>query len=179
AAQLLRDSIVAPSAVPTPSATGTAAGRPASSNTTTVPRSFGEGGGVSEPASVSDGGNGVSEAGGGLQEAKAPAPEQPSASSADLYAKFAQRAKRRRVDRRLESARTAIDGGRLKAAALALDELVELDPNLPELAALTADFDNLRRTTATPRRGPGFAAAAVFVIGMLAASWLQDSTLLL
>jgi hypothetical protein len=91
------------------------------------------------------------------------------------YAKFEQRAKRRRVDRRLDAARAAIQQQRLKAAASALDEVIELDPNLPELAELTAQFDELRRATATPHRGPWIAAAAVFAIAMFGASWLQDS----
>jgi hypothetical protein len=46
--------------------------------------------------------------------------------SAEGYAKFEQRAKRRRVDRRIEAARQAIDSKRLKQAAAALDEVIEL-----------------------------------------------------
>lgn len=99
--------------------------------------------------------------------------------SYDGYAKFEQRAKRRRVDRRLDAARAALNSGRLKAAATALDEVIELDPNLPDLAALTAQFDDLRRTSATAHRGPRLAAGAVFVVTVLGASWLQDSTSLI
>jgi hypothetical protein len=92
------------------------------------------------------------------------------------YAKFEQRAKRRRVDRRLDAARAAMASGKLKAAAAALDEVIELDPNLPDLLALTAQFDDLRRTAAAARRGPRLAAAAVFVLTVLGASWLREST---
>jgi tetratricopeptide (TPR) repeat protein len=95
------------------------------------------------------------------------------------YARFEQKAKRRRVDRRLDAARLALETGKLKAAAAALDEVIELDPNLPDLKELTAAFDNLRRKAAAPRRGPHFAAAAVFVAMVLGASWLHESTSLI
>lgn len=107
------------------------------------------------------------------------APAEPAARpmiSPDGYAKFEQRAKRRRVDRRIDAARAAIAHQRLRTAAIALDEVIELDPNLPELAELTASFDELRRATATRRRGPWIAAAAVFIGALLGASWLQDSS---
>jgi hypothetical protein len=107
-----------------------------------------------------------------------PSPSEPPALPPG-YAKFEQRAKRRRVDRRIDAARLALDQQRLKAAAVALDEVIELDPNLPELAELTARFDQLRRATATPHRGPWVAAAAVFVGALLAGSWLQDSSRIL
>lgn len=95
------------------------------------------------------------------------------------YGGFEQRAKRRRVDRRLDAARLALETGRLKAAASALDEVIELDPNLPDLKALTAAFDDLRRSAARTHRGPRLAAAGVFVVMVLAASWLNESTPLL
>jgi hypothetical protein len=98
--------------------------------------------------------------------------------SADGYAKFEQRAKRRRVDRQMDVARAALSAGRLRLAATALDEVIELDPNLPDLVALTVQFDELRRSTATAHRGPRVAAAAVLAIALLGASWLQDSTTL-
>ena len=106
-----------------------------------------------------------------------PAPSQSAPSSCPAaYAKFEQRARRRRVDRRVDAARAAIEQQRLKAAAAALDEVIDLDPNLPELAELTAQFDELRRSIATPRRGPRLAAAAVFAVAMFGGTWLQDST---
>ena len=106
----------------------------------------------------------------------APAPpESRPLVSAEGYAKFEQRAKRRRVDRRTDAARVALQRGRLREAAAALDEVIELDANLPELAELTAEFDDLRRTMAAPHRGPWFAAAAVFAAAVLGASLLEDS----
>jgi hypothetical protein len=99
--------------------------------------------------------------------------------SGDGYAKFEQRAKRRRVDRRLDAARAALDNGHLKAAATALDEVIELAPNLPELPELTAKFEALRRRAAETHRGPRFVAGAVFVAGVLGASLLHDSTSLI
>jgi tetratricopeptide (TPR) repeat protein len=153
AAQLLRERITATPPPLAPSATETA-----------IRRNFSEGETVSEDCSrVGDGGG-------------ASGRQSPCASGADLYAKFEQRAKSRRVGRRLDAARASLDAGRLEEAAIALDELIELDPNLPDLATLTQELDNLRRITAAPRRGPGLAAAAIFVSGVLAASWLQDST---
>ena len=118
----------------------------------------------------------------GADAAPVAAPPAPSAAAAPLappglppgYAKFEQRARRRRVDRRIDAARAAIEQQRLRAAAAALDEVIELDPNLPELAELTARFDELRRATATPRRGPWIAAAAVFVGALFGGTWLQD-----
>jgi hypothetical protein len=117
-----------------------------------------------------------------------PAPSQPdpshrepshSAASHARYATFEQRAKRRRVDRRIDAARAAIDQRRLDAAAAALDEVIDLDPNLPELAELTARFDELRRAAATTHYGPRLAAAAVFAAALLGGTWLQDSTSIL
>ena len=106
------------------------------------------------------------------------AAERPLAS-ADGYAKFEQRAKRRRVDRRLDAARAALNAGCLDAAATSLDEVIELDPNLPDLAALTAEFDDLRRSRAPARRGPRLVAVAAFVIMLLGARLLQESTSLI
>ena len=110
----------------------------------------------------------------------APEPSAPPVSGAPAgYAKFEQRAKRRRVDRRIDAARAAIEQQRLKAAAVALDEVIELDPNLPELAELTARFDELRRAAAAPHYGPRIAAAAVFAAALFGGTWLQDSTSIL
>ncbi|HEY2905431.1 MAG TPA: hypothetical protein VGJ29_05985 [Vicinamibacterales bacterium] len=98
--------------------------------------------------------------------------------SAEGYARFEERAKRRRVDKRIEAARLAIERGKLREAAAALDEVIELDPNLPELASLTAAFDELRRSTVPSDRGPWIAAAVVFGTIVLAASWIQESRVL-
>ena len=106
-------------------------------------------------------------------------PASVSPISPEGYAKFEQRAKRRRVDRRLEAVRAALDSGRLKAAETALDEVIELDCNVPELPELAFRFDELRRKAAATHRGPRFAATAVFAVIVLGASWLHDSTSLI
>lgn len=96
--------------------------------------------------------------------------------SAEGYAQFEQRARRRRVDRRVDAAREALATGRLKDAAAALDEVVDLDPNLPELAQLTAALDALRKDDVHPSHaGRWIAAAAAFVVVILGASWLQEA----
>jgi len=104
----------------------------------------------------------------------APAPATAVDHSAG-YAMFEQRARRRRVDRKLESAQTAIARGRLREAAAALDEIIELDPNLPELATLTAQFDDLRRGTPARHRGPVFVAAASFAAIVLGVTWIEHA----
>ena len=110
----------------------------------------------------------------------APEPSEPPVSGAPAgYANFEQRARRRRVDTRIDAARAAIQRQHLKAAAAALDEVIELDPNLAELAELTARFDELRRASTAPHYGPRIAAAAVFTAALLGGTWLQDSTSIL
>jgi tetratricopeptide (TPR) repeat protein len=104
----------------------------------------------------------------------APPPSRPLVST-EGYARFEERARRRRADRKIEAARNALARGRLRDAAAALDEVIELDPNLPELSDLTAQFDALRRATATAHRGPWLAAAAVFAAVVLGATWLEES----
>ena len=99
--------------------------------------------------------------------------------NADGYAKFEQRAKRRRVDRRLEAARAAIAKKKLREAASALDEVIELDPNLPELSELTAAFDDLRKNSRRSRLGPALAAAAAFGGILFGATWLHEGQVLL
>ena len=104
-------------------------------------------------------------------------PDPPTAQplvSAEGYARFEARAKRRRVDRRIEAAHAALERRKLHEAASALDEIIALDPNLPELAGLTAEFDELRKAIATPHRGPWLTAAAVFIVVVLGASWRHD-----
>jgi hypothetical protein len=99
--------------------------------------------------------------------------------SVDGYAKFEQRARRRRVDRRIEAARSAIARGKLREAAAAIGEVAELDPNLPELTELTSVFNAARRNSRQRHFGPWLAATAVFGGLVLGASWLQDNHRLL
>jgi tetratricopeptide (TPR) repeat protein len=95
--------------------------------------------------------------------------------ASDGYAKFEARAKRRRVDRRIDAARAALERRRLKDAEMALDEISELDPNLPELAELTMSLDQLRSDATATHRGPWIAAAASFAVVLFGATWLQQS----
>ncbi|HMD34995.1 MAG TPA: hypothetical protein VKH42_08510, partial [Vicinamibacterales bacterium] len=107
--------------------------------------------------------------------APVPAAQALDAQAGAGYAMFEQRARRRRVDRKIESARTAIASGRLKEAAAALDEIIELDPNLPDLPSLTAQFDDLRRGTPDRHRGPFFVAAASFAAIVLGVTWIEHA----
>ena len=105
-------------------------------------------------------------------------PVKPPLVSAEGYGRFEQRARRRRVDRRIDAARVAIERHRLGDAARALDEVIELDPSVPELTELTAEFHQLRRTVARTHRARWIAAVAVLGIGMFGL-WSQDSESLL
>ncbi|HJZ70825.1 MAG TPA: hypothetical protein VKE51_03745 [Vicinamibacterales bacterium] len=97
-------------------------------------------------------------------------------SPAEGYAKFEQRARRRRVDRRIDAARLAIEKKHVRRAALALDEVIELDPNLPELSELTIQFDQLRRSATGAHVGPWIAAGAVVAGSVFGATWLHESS---
>jgi tetratricopeptide (TPR) repeat protein len=99
--------------------------------------------------------------------------------SADGYARFQERAKQRRLDKRVDAARDALRRRELKDAAAALDEVIELDPKRPELLELTEEFAALRRRAATSHRGPLVAAAAAFAATVLGASYVQETPSLL
>jgi tetratricopeptide (TPR) repeat protein len=104
------------------------------------------------------------------------APAIQPASTAEIgYAKFELRAKRRRVDRRLDAARAAIAHGRVHEASGALDEVRHLDPNATELRELTTALENLRRAGVAPRRGAWLAAVLAFGFTVFAASWLEEN----
>jgi len=105
----------------------------------------------------------------------APEPVRPLVS-AEGYAQFEQRARRRRVDRRVDAARAAIAEGRSRDAANAIDEIRELDPNLPDLRELTVAFSGMTVPARAPRpAGRWLAAAAVFGGIILGATWLEES----
>ena len=114
--------------------------------------------------------------------ATTPAPPEPQTdatssapfASVNGYIKFEERVKRRRLERQLDAARAAIEERQPNQAAAALDEVIELNPDEPELSTLVAALDNLRRPTSRGRRGPGLAAAAIFAGMMLAASRMDD-----
>jgi hypothetical protein len=91
------------------------------------------------------------------------------------WARFEQRARQRRIERRLQAARHAIRSRQWAAARAALDELKELDLAQPELDALTLQ---LTRAENGSHRGRFAVAAAAFVTVMLAASWIGNTRLL-
>ena len=97
---------------------------------------------------------------------------------AEGYTQFERRMRRRRVDGRIDAARQAIERKHVRHAAAALDEVIELDPNLPELSELTVQFDQLRRSTTGGLVGPWLAAGAVFFAGSVfgATTWLRESS---
>ena len=103
----------------------------------------------------------------------------PREVSPESYRKFQERAKRRRLDTCVEAAHQALRRRRLDDATAALTELSQLDPTLPELTALTREFDALRRRgSASSHRGPWIAAGAAFAATVLGATYLQDSSTL-
>jgi hypothetical protein len=104
----------------------------------------------------------------------APSPAEPIVST-ERYATFVQRTRRRRVDRQLDAARAAIAAGRVRDAESALDEVRELDPNVPDLPGLIEQLDALRLGRSSPHRGRWIAAAAAFLLVVAGASWLQES----
>jgi hypothetical protein len=91
------------------------------------------------------------------------------------WARFEQRARERRIERRLEAARTAIRAGRFTDAKAALDELQELDPAHPQIQALSVQL--AQRVKPRSRRGAFAAAALAFVTVLLAASWVRNTGL--
>jgi len=91
------------------------------------------------------------------------------------WARFEQRARQRRIEKRLEAARTAVRAGRFADAKAALDELQELDPSNPQIQALSAQL--AKPVKPRSRRGAFAAAALAFVAVLLAASWIRNTGL--
>ena len=97
--------------------------------------------------------------------------------SMEGWARFEQRARQRRIERRLQAARSAIRSRQWADARAALKELKELDQALPELDALALQLAEAEKRTG-PHRGAFAAAAAAFVTVLLAASWIENTGLL-
>src|SRR5688572_12411399 len=93
------------------------------------------------------------------------------------WARFEQRARQRRIERRLDAARAAVRTGNFSDARAALKELKELDPAHPEVLAVAVQLDRAEKA-ARPHRGAFVAAAAAFVTVFLAASWIENTGLL-
>jgi hypothetical protein len=93
------------------------------------------------------------------------------------YARFEERARERRVQRRLEAARTAIAASRFEDAAAAVDELRELKPGLVDLPALSrAIADGPAPPSSSPSPTPSSKSRrltfAVAIVGIVAlAAW--------
>jgi len=93
------------------------------------------------------------------------------------WARFEQRARQRRMEKRLAAAQLAIRSRRFADARAALVELAELDPAHPELQTLTLQLARAEQAS-RPRRGAFAAAAATFAAVILAASWAGNGRLL-
>ena len=95
----------------------------------------------------------------------------PPQISADGYARFEERAKERRVQKRLEAARTAIAESRFQDAAAAVDELRELKPNLADLPDLSLTIAR-GPTASSSTGGRWIIAASLAAIGIVGfAAW--------
>jgi hypothetical protein len=93
--------------------------------------------------------------------------------SMEGWARFEQKARQRRIEKRLEAARTAIRTANFADARAALSELKELDPANPDARALASQLERAEKAR-RPRRAAGAfaAAAAAFVAVVLGASWI-------
>jgi len=87
-------------------------------------------------------------------------------TSAIGFGHFEERVRRRRVERRIDAAHVALEQGQLGDAQAAINELIALAPDLPELSQLTTRFEELHHPAVAPaRHGHGrWLAAAVFMV---------------
>ena len=92
------------------------------------------------------------------------------------WARFEQRARERRIEKRLAAAQAALRARRFAECRAALSELAELNPAHPDLERLTLQLARAE-TKRRPRVGAFAAAAAVFAAVTLAASWVGTSRL--
>src|SRR5262249_9257352 len=72
-------------------------------------------------------------------------------------------------------ARLAIASGRVRDAESAIDEVRELDPNVPDLAELVPMLETLQRRSTRPHRGRWVVAAAAFLLVVAGATWVQET----
>ena len=116
-----------------------------------------------------------------MEPAPLGAPQRPLVC-AEGWARFEERARRRRIDRRAEAARHAIARRSPEEAAAAIDEIRELDPDAPEIVSLVGE---LHAATIAPavadhaNRGARIAAVAAFAVVLLAAPWREETQPLL
>jgi hypothetical protein len=97
--------------------------------------------------------------------------------SMEGWARFEERARQRRITRRLDAARTAVRTGRFSDARAALKELTELDPAHPEVQAVAVQLERAEKA-ARRHRGSFAAAVTAFATVLLAASWIGNTGLL-
>jgi hypothetical protein len=100
------------------------------------------------------------------------APPAPTVSP-DGYRAFEERTRRRRVDRQLDTARAALDRGRARDAAEALNEIVALDPDAPDLPELEQRLARLRAAASGFQHVRLMAAAAVVALAAAAAIYFN------
>jgi len=94
--------------------------------------------------------------------------------SMEGFARFEQRARQRRMEKRLAAAKSAIHSRRFADARAALVELAELDPAHSELQALTLQLARAEQAS-RPHLGTVAAAAAIFAAVILTTSWAGKS----
>ncbi|HEX4347707.1 MAG TPA: hypothetical protein VHZ73_09050 [Vicinamibacterales bacterium] len=113
----------------------------------------------------------------------APAPSQPDGPAPtpiaiDNFSKLEERARRRRTERRLQTAREAIRAGQLGVARAAVVELVELDPDYPHLTRLSDELARAEGAAqAMPNRDPWVAAGVIFAALLLAVGGVETSAI--
>lgn len=97
--------------------------------------------------------------------------------SREGFAKFEARARQRRLERRVLTARTAIAEGQLGEARAAVGEVFELDPACADLPALNDALANAEAaSTRIPSRSRWFVGGLMLAAVLLCASWLEKDT---
>ena len=106
------------------------------------------------------------------------APPPPSGVSLGGYARFEERARQRRIEKRIDAARVALRAGQVGPARAAIDELYELAPDHAALPALDEDLAlALVHSRTAPNRAPRAAAVCVFVGLLLCATLIDHDSL--
>jgi hypothetical protein len=105
-------------------------------------------------------------------------PEEQACVSAMLpegWARFEQRTRQRRVEKRAAAARSALNRGRLDDAQAIMAEIREIDEGHPELISLQMELDAaMAPSTRSSRRGPLAAAVAAFCATLLGAYYFEN-----
>jgi len=91
----------------------------------------------------------------------------------EAYERIELRARQRRVDHCIAATRAALGRQQPEAAAVALAELIALEPEESNVASLSAELADLRRRFTRRPFGVRLAAAAAFLAVAGTASWLE------